>query len=162
MDRPALTAATHSGGIWGDAVAIKTTVFANKSSLTLLAPCGLNWASTYVERCVMSTQSPLAPKLTDNVTVHIVLNDFGELGRAFLETDELEVDEWTIISKIISGEYSNPVRVVAFNIAEGWSRDVTEDIAQAVIDRGRRENYFSEVAKKFVERTLGETVEIVR
>jgi hypothetical protein len=110
----------------------------------------------------MSTQTPLAPKLTDNVTVHIVLNDFGELGRAFLETDELEVDEWTIISKIISGEYSNPVRVVAFNIAEGWSRDVTEDIAQAVIERGRRENYFSEVAKKFVERTLGETVEIVR
>jgi hypothetical protein len=89
----------------------------------------------------MSTQTPLAPKLTDNVTVHIVLNDFGELGRAFLETDELEVDEWTIISKIISGEYSNPVRVVAFNIAEGWSRDVTEDIAQAVIERGRRENY---------------------
>jgi len=110
----------------------------------------------------MSTQTPLAPKLTDNVAVHIVLNDFGELGRAFLETDELEVDEWTIISKIISGEYSNPVRVVAFNIAEGWSRDVTEDIAQAVIERGRRENYFSEVAKKFVERTLGETVEIVR
>jgi hypothetical protein len=110
----------------------------------------------------MSTQTPLAPKLTDNVTVHIVLNDFGKLGRAFLETDELEVDEWTIISKIISGEYSNPVRVVAFNIAEGWSRDVTEDIAQAVIERGRRENYFSEVAKKFVERTLGETVEIVR
>jgi hypothetical protein len=110
----------------------------------------------------MSTQTPLAPKLTDNVTVHIVLNDFGKLGRAFLETDELEVDEWTIISKIISGEYSNPVRVVAFNIAEGWSRDVTDDIAQAVIDRGRRENYFSEVAKKFVEKTLGETVEIVR
>jgi hypothetical protein len=117
----------------------------------------------------MSTQTPLAPKLTDNVTVHIVLNDFGKPGRAFLETDELEVetdelevDEWTIISKIISGEYSNPVRVVAFNIAEGWSRDVTEDIAQAVIERGRRENYFSEVAKKFVERTLGETVEIVR
>jgi hypothetical protein len=25
---------------------------------------------------------PLAPKLTDNVTIHIVLNDFGELGRA--------------------------------------------------------------------------------
>jgi hypothetical protein len=26
---------------------------------------------------------PLAPKLTDNVTIHIVLNDFDELGRAF-------------------------------------------------------------------------------
>jgi hypothetical protein len=103
---------------------------------------------------------PLAPKLTDDVTVHIVLNDFGEKhGRAFLETDEAEADEWTIVSNIGSGEYSNPVRVVAFNIAEGWSRDVTEDIAQAVIERGRRENHFSKVAKEFVERTLGESVE---
>ena len=98
---------------------------------------------------------PLAPKLTDNVTIHIVLNDFGERGRAFLETDELVADEWTIISKIISGEYSNPVRVVAFNIAEGWSRDVTEDIAGAVLERGESEGHLSEPAKKFVEYVLG-------
>jgi len=104
---------------------------------------------------------PLAPKLSDNV-IHIVLKDFGEkLGRAFLETDEAEADEFTIASKIISGEYSNPMRVVAFNLAEGWSRDVTEDIAQAVIERGRRENHFSKIAKEFVEKTLGESVEIV-
>jgi hypothetical protein len=87
----------------------------------------------------MSTQTPpLAPKLTDNVTVHIVLNDFGELGRAFLEIDELEADEWTTVSNILNGEYSNPVRVVAFNNAEGWSRDVTEDIAEAVLTRRDR------------------------
>ena len=109
----------------------------------------------------MRTQTPsLAPKLTDNVTVHIVLNDFGNLGRAYVETDEAEVDEWTVVSKIIDGEYFNPVRVVAFNIAEGWSRDVTEDIAQAVIERERSENYFSKSAKEFIERTLGKSVEI--
>ena len=101
---------------------------------------------------------PLAPKLTDDVTVHIVLNDFGE-KRAFLETDEAGADEWTIVSNILNGEYSNPVRVVAFNIAEGWSRDVTDDIARAVIERGRSENQFSKVGKEFVERTLGESVE---
>src|SRR5262249_20091299 len=100
---------------------------------------------------------PLAPgKLTHNVTVHIVLNDFGEqLGRAYVETDEAETDEWTVVSKIIDGEYFNPVRVVAFNIAEGWSRDVTEDIAQAVIERERSENRFSKFAKEFVAKTLG-------
>jgi hypothetical protein len=27
------------------------------------------------------------------------------------------------------GQYESPVRIVAFNIAEGWSRDVTVDIA---------------------------------
>ena len=55
----------------------------------------------------MSTQTPpLAPKLTDNVTVHIVLNDFGNLGRAYVETDEAEADEWTVVSKIMDGAAS--------------------------------------------------------
>jgi hypothetical protein len=62
---------------------------------------------------------PLAPKLTDNVTVHIVLNDFGNLGRAYVETDEAEADEWTVVSKIMDGEYSNPTRVVAFKYRRG-------------------------------------------
>ena len=110
------------------------------------------------ECSVMRTRTPpLAP--TDDVTIHIVLNDFGEkLGRAFIETDEAEADEWTIVSNIISGEYSNPVRVVAFNIAEGWSRDVTDDIAQAVIERGRSENNFSKVAKDRVRDTRGRPI----
>jgi hypothetical protein len=47
----------------------------------------------------------------------------------------------------------------AFNIAEGWSRDVTEDIAQAVAERARSESHFGKVAKEFVEQTLGESVE---
>ena len=54
---------------------------------------------------------------------------------------------------------STPRESVAFNIAEGWSRDVTESIAQAVLERGRSENHFSKAAKEFVERTLGEIVE---
>jgi hypothetical protein len=60
------------------------------------------------------------------------------------------------VSNIINGEYSRPVRVVAFNIAEGWSRDVTEEIAKAVIERGETEGLLSESAKKFVECVLGE------
>jgi len=97
---------------------------------------------------------PLAPKLTDDVTVHIVLNDFGE-KRAFLETDEAEADEWTIVSNILNGEYSNPVRVVAFNIAEGWSRDVTDDIARAVIERGRSENHLAKLERSLSSELSG-------
>jgi hypothetical protein len=33
------------------------------------------------------------------------------------------------ISDLLNGQYSNPARVIAFNTAEGWSRDVTEEIA---------------------------------
>jgi hypothetical protein len=29
----------------------------------------------------------------------------------------------------MDGQYGHPVRIVAFNTAEGWSRDVTKDIA---------------------------------
>jgi hypothetical protein len=84
-----------------------------------------------------------------------VLNDFGQLGRAYVETDEAATDEQTVVNNISSGEYSNPVRVVAFNTVEGWSRDVTEDIAGTVLERGEREGHLSEPAKKFVECVLG-------
>lgn len=88
-----------------------------------------------------------------DVTVHIVLNDFGPLGRAYCETDEAEADEATIVKNILSGQYSHPVRVVAFNIAEGWARDVTEDIAWAVVSLARRENRsIGKVAQEFLGR----------
>ena len=104
----------------------------------------------------MRTPTPsLAPdEQPHDVTVYIVLNDFGQLGRAYVETDEAKADKETILSNIGSGEYSNPVRVVAFNSAEEWSRDVTEDIARALLDREAREGDLSESAKKFVERVL--------
>jgi hypothetical protein len=47
---------------------------------------------------------PLAPdQQPHDVTVYIVLNDFGQLGRAYVKTDEAEADEKTIVSNIISG-----------------------------------------------------------
>jgi hypothetical protein len=36
---------------------------------------------------------------------------------------------------MLTGEYRKPVRVVAFNTSEGWSRDVSEDVAWEVLDR---------------------------
>ena len=35
-----------------------------------------------------------------------------------------------LIRHLMEGQYSDPVRVVAFNTAAGWSRDVTEEIAR--------------------------------
>jgi hypothetical protein len=86
--------------------------------------------------------------------VYIVLNDFGQLGRAYVETDEAAADLQTVVHKISDGEYSNPIRVVAFNTAEEWSRDVTEDVARALLDREAREADLSESATSCVERVL--------
>jgi hypothetical protein len=64
-----------------------------------------------------------------------VLDDFcSRLGRTWRETDEADTDR-----HLMEGQYSSPVCVVSFNTAEGWSRDVTEEIAaelaQACADR---------------------------
>ena len=46
----------------------------------------------------------------------------------------------------VEGQYHNPVRIVAFNTAEGWSRDVTVEIADELrptlrrVWRGTRRN----------------------
>jgi hypothetical protein len=75
----------------------------------------------------------LVPKF--DVTVYIVLDDFGRLGSAYRETDEEQADLENIINNLLHGEYNNPKRVVAFNTAEKWSSDVSEDVAWEVLKR---------------------------
>jgi hypothetical protein len=75
-----------------------------------------------------------APSIVPDIdpTVYLVLQDFGALGRAYAETDEAAADYETLVEGLIDGQYDNPIRVIAFNTAEGWSRDVSEDIARDV------------------------------
>ena len=83
------------------------------------------------------------PDYPGDVTVYLVVNDFGKFGKAFVETDDHP----------ISGQYSNALRVVAFNTAEGWSRDVSEDIANEVLERAfDGDENFSEDTKRFIDR----------
>ena len=88
----------------------------------------------------MRRSPPLAPGAPQHdATAYIVVDDFGDLGRAYRETGEAEADERTIIDDILCGQFSRPVRVVAFNTAEQWSRDVSEVIARALAERARKE-----------------------
>ena len=71
----------------------------------------------------------------DDQTVYLVVNNFGKLGTAFAETDVAEADLETTINDLMSGHYSDPVRVVAFNTAEHWSEDASEDVALEIMRR---------------------------
>ena len=63
-------------------------------------------------------------------TVYIVEDDFGpKLGRVFRETDSAQCDRETTLQDLSTGQYNDPVRIVAFNIQEGWSRDVSSEFA---------------------------------
>jgi hypothetical protein len=75
-----------------------------------------------------------------NRDIYLVLDRLGVLGRVWRETDETDANRTKLIQDLLDGQYSSPVRIVAFNTAEGWSRDATKDIAaelaQTCADRG--------------------------
>lgn len=62
-------------------------------------------------------------------TVFLVVDRFGSLGTVYRETGVEQADLETIIVDLISGQFNNPIRVVAFNTLEHWSEDVSEYIA---------------------------------
>src|SRR4029079_11473676 len=85
---------------------------------------------------VMRTKSPsIVPGF--DFEVCLVLDDFGRF-RVYREADENENERETVIRNIIGGQYERLARVVAFNTAEGWSRDITEDVAREIVERAAR------------------------
>ena len=100
----------------------------------------------------MRTSPSIAPHGPEPDT-YIVLDDCGRSGRSWCEIDEHCTDRETLIRDLMSGQYNSPVRIVAFNTVEGWSRDVTVDIADEL---RRRVVEYDEVPKAvlaFVEAT---------
>ena len=75
----------------------------------------------------MKSQEATNPQSSENV--YLVLDDFGALGRAYRETDEDGADHETLIRQLMEGQFNAPVRVIAFNLAEGWARDVSTNVA---------------------------------
>ena len=82
----------------------------------------------------MRTSPSIVPR-DDDQEVYLVLDNFGRLGQAWRETEPDNTDRETVIRDLLDGQYSDPVRVVCFNTVEGWSRDVSEDIANTLRER---------------------------
>jgi hypothetical protein len=68
--------------------------------------------------------------------IYLVLEDFGaRAGCAWRETDEADTELEGVLQNLLSGQYAYPVRIVSFNPVEGWSRDATSDVADALAQR---------------------------
>ena len=65
----------------------------------------------------------------DDQTVYLVKDDLGRLGAAWREADAEATDLETVITDLLTGQYKDPIRVIAFNTVERWSQDVSEDVA---------------------------------
>src|SRR5690242_19391450 len=66
---------------------------------------------------------------------YLVLDDFGPIGCAWRETNVEATALESVVNDLLEGQDSNPVRVIGFNTAEGWSRDVSEDVARELLKR---------------------------
>src|ERR1700675_4508010 len=92
-----------------------------------------------------------------DVTVHIVLDDFGKAGSVYRETAEEDTTLGSVVDDLLTGQFNNPVRVVAFNTSEGWSRDVSEVVAREVMRRvAGRVRPLAASSRKFVEAYVDE------
>jgi hypothetical protein len=89
----------------------------------------------------MRTSPPIAPHWPEQ-DPYIVLDDFGRIRRAWRETDQHRAGREALIRDLAEGQFRNPIRIVVFNTADGWSRDVTLDIAHQL---RRRYGEFGEV-----------------
>ncbi len=93
---------------------------------------------------------------SNDQTVYLVANDFGKIGRAWRETDLETSHLETVLQDLLAGEYQDPIRVIAFNTAEGWSQDVSEDVAHEL--ERRCDLQLTDVPsalQKFVDRHAG-------
>jgi hypothetical protein len=105
----------------------------------------------------MRTRSPSI--IPTSQTIHLVLCDFGRLGLSYVETEPVTTER-DVIDNLLAGQYDKPVEVIAFNVGEGWSRDVSVDVAAATAERARNKKLkVGEGTKQFIEHQLGEELE---
>jgi hypothetical protein len=104
-------------------------------------------------------QSPsIIPKDRLNRDIYLVLEDFSS-GAAWRETDEDRTAYDVVINDLLTGQYDQPLRVVAFNPLRGWSRDASEDVAEELARRvDFQERKVSEPLRELIENFTGRTV----
>jgi hypothetical protein len=70
-------------------------------------------------------------------TVYLVMEDYGSRGCAYREVDVERCDFESLISDLITGQFESPLSVIAFNARQGWSKDVSREVAAEIRNRSR-------------------------
>jgi hypothetical protein len=89
-------------------------------------------------------------------TAYLVVDRFGGVGTVYRETEVERTDFETIIADLMSGQFNDPVRVVAFNTLEHWAQDVSKDIALEIQSRCDIDGHrVPEAVEDFVDSYVG-------
>ena len=65
----------------------------------------------------------------DELDVYIVEHDSFEHGRVWAEVNSETPGFEAVVTDLLTGQYTNPIRVIVFNVAEGWCRDTSVEVA---------------------------------
>ena len=76
----------------------------------------------------------LVPYGADQI-VFLVVDSFSASGAVYREIEVERADFETIIADFLTGQFNDPVRVIAFNTLEHWSDDVSAAIATEIQTR---------------------------
>jgi len=95
--------------------------------------------------------SPIVPYGADQ-TIYLVVEGPGQHGTA-RKTERADIE--TVIADLLSGQFNDPIEVVAFNTLEHWTDDLSKDIAKEIRCRCDIEGHDVPVyLDEFVGRTL--------
>jgi hypothetical protein len=84
--------------------------------------------------------------------VYLLLDDFGgRYGRVWRETGDEDTSREAVIRLLLENQYSHPVLIVAFNTAEGWSRDVTSEVATELRQRIADDEDVAPAVREFLD-----------
>jgi hypothetical protein len=97
-------------------------------------------------------RTSIVPNTGNEHTTYLLMDEIGEYGNVWREMSEGEANEATIVKWMIDGEINRPVKIVAFNTEEGWSRDITHDVASKLLELNQNGVALGAAAREFVVR----------
>ena len=68
-------------------------------------------------------------------TVYLVVDRQGRGGSVYCEVEIERADPETVVTDLLAGQFSDPVRVTAYNTLEHWSQDISGEIAAEIQTR---------------------------
>lgn len=68
-------------------------------------------------------------------TIYLVVDRVCRQRAVYCEIEIERADIETIVTDLLAGQFSDPVRVTAFNTLEHWSQDISRDIATEIQTR---------------------------
>jgi hypothetical protein len=65
-------------------------------------------------------------------TIYVVVDRLHARGAVDREVELERTDLATIIDDLMSGQFNDPVRVIAFNTLEHWAKDMSAEVADEI------------------------------